>query len=484
MNDKGNAYAEAITKEVESWPGVTVEFSEGSKHPKAKFTYNGDSLFRPFSGTHGFAFAQMLGDMRRVMRQLGAERSKPDPKPEEDDATYRKPPPKPVPRVQAGEPVERKDGIGGQLLDLGLAPDAPAASVPTKIAARAAVREPEPEPEPLGPGEHDIDAERYHSDPCPEPSLSASIAKLAIEKSLYHARHQHPRLNPEHEQTDKLIYRFGRAFHTMLFGHGAAVEVFDYRDWKKDIAKADKADSLARGCTPLLPDQFRKIEEMVRAAKRQISRREDLAYAMAGGRPERVFIWVEDTPSGPVYCRMMADWTPHTARYGVDWKTTGAGAGPDAWGQRTMWDSGCDIQDAFYRRGWRKTIGLDVEALIFAVVETDEPHAMMHHRIMPATQAGADMEVQWAIRAWGACLKSGRWPGYPLDMAWQEKPGWRADRQQGRWDSGQRDLEILDTQLAALTQIADSSPRRGDVEMTDDNPFGLPAIETGGSDGI
>lgn len=114
MNGKGRDYAEAIEREVaEFWPGVTVEFVEGGMHPKAKFTFDGKILSRPFAGTSSdsaFGVHRMLGDMRRVMKQLGAERSKPESK-EEDEARYNKPNPgkEKRPDPVAREPVVQQD---------------------------------------------------------------------------------------------------------------------------------------------------------------------------------------------------------------------------------------------------------------------------------------------------------------------------------------------------------------------------------------
>ena len=94
-------YEEAIRKEVEHWPGVQVEFVNptGKGHPKAKFTFTpaeGDPLVmsRPYAGTPSdatFGVHRMLGDMRRAMKSLGAERDKPEPTKDEDEAPYRKP---------------------------------------------------------------------------------------------------------------------------------------------------------------------------------------------------------------------------------------------------------------------------------------------------------------------------------------------------------------------------------------------------------
>lgn len=120
---------DAIRKEVEQWPGVTVEFSDGAKHPKVKLWYLGQMLARPYAGTpsdSSFGLHNCLGDMRRVMKQLGAKRSKPEPSKDEDEAPYRKPNngaavrPDPV----AGEKARPKPTVTEQLVEQGAPPPA------------------------------------------------------------------------------------------------------------------------------------------------------------------------------------------------------------------------------------------------------------------------------------------------------------------------------------------------------------------------
>jgi hypothetical protein len=120
-------YEDAITAEVENWPGVTVEFAAGAKHPKAKFTFNGKMLSHGYAGTPGdsaFGVHQMLGDMRRVMKKLGATRSKPEPTREEDEAPYRKrveQPAKADKAVRTPDPAKPKPTVADQLVEAGVA---------------------------------------------------------------------------------------------------------------------------------------------------------------------------------------------------------------------------------------------------------------------------------------------------------------------------------------------------------------------------
>lgn len=116
----------AIQREVEEWPGVTVEFVSGGKHPKVKFTYLGNMLARPYPGSPSdamFGIHRTLGDCRRALKQLGAQRPKPEPTKEEDEAPYRKPNdgadkrPHPV----EGELAEPKPDVADQLVAVGVA---------------------------------------------------------------------------------------------------------------------------------------------------------------------------------------------------------------------------------------------------------------------------------------------------------------------------------------------------------------------------
>lgn len=117
-------YQGAIERELQSWPGVTVEFVSTGKHPKAKLWFGGKMLSRPFAGTPSdsvFGVHKMLGDVRRTLKQLGAERDKPEPSKDEDEAPYRKPNegrekrPDPV----KGEPAKVKPDTADQLVKAG-----------------------------------------------------------------------------------------------------------------------------------------------------------------------------------------------------------------------------------------------------------------------------------------------------------------------------------------------------------------------------
>lgn len=71
------AYIEAIERELESWPGVTVRFEQGRKHCRAIFTYRGAERFQTFPSTPSDGVRGVLNntcEVRLRLRELGATR--------------------------------------------------------------------------------------------------------------------------------------------------------------------------------------------------------------------------------------------------------------------------------------------------------------------------------------------------------------------------------------------------------------------------
>lgn len=487
MNSKGQQIADAVSKEIEdNWPHCSVEFKDGKTHPKMTLRFGKLMKSMSFSGTPTSvenSIKSSLGQVRRTLRQMGAERAKPE-SDEEDEKVARKRNEEGVsawPNPVEGEKATPPDTLFKRMSDMAKKGDIPK---PPAQPRPPAVAEEEP-PRRVDVGEYDdIDGEEYLADPCIEPSLSASVGKIIIEKSCRHAAEAHIRLNPNHEPIDKHQFRVGRAFHTMILGKGAPIEVLDYPTWQTKESKQRRDEILQAGGTPLLKKQWENIQLMVPAVRHQIKQRQEIAYAMAGGVPERVYIWKEETPYGPIYCRMMVDWTPHSGDLVPDFKSTAVEAFQQ-WGARTMWDTGCDFQDAFYRRGFRH-FNREFEAMMFVVCETDAPHQIMHHRIDPFSQDEADQMVQHAINMWGYCIHKGRWPGYPLNMAWQTRPGYRSQNLELRKNSGLIDhAKIVEEVEMHIRHGAENKAMLLNdklVESTSENPFGLPPIREGEGD--
>lgn len=258
------------------------------------------------------------------------------------------------------------------------------------------------------PGVYDISAEEYHADPCPEPSLSASIIKLlGPPKTPRHARWKHPRLSPNFKPDEDEKFDIGKAAHALILNDAFHFEVIDAANWTTKDARAKRDGARAAGKIPLLADQFLRVHAMVVAAREQLRDHKDAADAFTNGKPEQTLIWQEDG----VWCRARLDWLPNLSNIFDDYKTTEC-ADPDVF-RRRIEGVGHDIQAAFYLRGI-KALGLAFNSQWrWIVQETDEPYALSVVGPMPGMLELGDRKVAKAVVTWRDCLAADRWPAFP-----------------------------------------------------------------------
>jgi hypothetical protein len=274
------------------------------------------------------------------------------------------------------------------------------------------------------PGVYAIPAATYHADPCPVPSLSASIAKKLCLASPLHAHHDHPRLNPAAVPDEADHFDRGTAAHAVLLEGGGDVVMVDAPDWRTKAAQAARQAARESGKTALLTKDVAEVIAMVGALRGQLDRHVDGGAAMfTAGEPEQTIVWIED---GDLWCRARVDWL-RTDPYAIDdYKTTSASANPDQWA-RTMFAAGHDLQAAFYLRGLRAITGErldDPAAFRFAVQETFPPYAASVIALNPDAMLLAEKKVLYALEAWRTARASGDWFGYPRRTAYATLPAW------------------------------------------------------------
>jgi hypothetical protein len=271
------------------------------------------------------------------------------------------------------------------------------------------------------PGIYQIPAADYHLDPCPEPSLSSSIAKKICLDSPLHAFHDHPRLNPLTERDEAEHFDIGVAAHALLLEGSAQIAIIDAKDWRTKAAQEQRAAARAEGKTPLLVHVCQDVIRMVGALRAQLERHADGGAAMfTDGEAEQTIIWREDD----LWCRARADWLRTDPFACDDYKTTSASANPDQWA-RTMFNAGFDLQAAWYLRGLRAVTGerLDDPATFrFAVQETYPPFAVSVIALNPDAMLLAEKKILYALEQWSDALASGRWHGYPTRTAFATLP--------------------------------------------------------------
>lgn len=268
------------------------------------------------------------------------------------------------------------------------------------------------------PGVYDIPAEVYHEDPCPEPSLSASIAKVLLNKTARHAWMAHPRLNPDHEEENKLAFDIGHAAHALMLEGEDGVEIIEADSYRTKAAKEARDAAYAAGKTPLLPHQAAEVRTMVVVGQAQLADHAEASGAFENGKPEQTLVWQEHG----IWCRARLDWLPANGTVFYDYKTT-TDANPDAW-QRRAFELGADLQAAFYRRGIRAVLGIDNPQFRFVVQEKTVPYALSVVELTPAALALGDAKVHMAIETWRQCFMSNCWPGYPREVCYLDAPGW------------------------------------------------------------
>jgi hypothetical protein len=266
------------------------------------------------------------------------------------------------------------------------------------------------------PGFWEIDAEDYHRDPAPEPSLSQSIGKDLLEFCPRTAWWHHPRLNPQFVPEDDSKFDLGTAAHRMLLGKGREFKTVDAPTWQGKEAKMLRDAYRQAGFVPILVHQHDNCLFMVEAARKQLPLIEGGRHAF---NPEfgdiEMCALVRDVTG--VWARSLIDFYGAKVPDGVvcwDYKTTSGSANPAA------------LKGQFNRLGWAFQAAFQ-ERLItqikpslagrlkfrFLVQENEEPY--LCSVIEPDSEARtiAHKQVAAAFAIWKACLERNIWPAYP-----------------------------------------------------------------------
>ncbi len=296
-------------------------------------------------------------------------------------------------------------------------------------------------------GVYEIPEQRYHADAlCAIPSLSAGMIKTLVRSTARHVWHDSERLNPNYEPPeDPSRFDAGSAKHAMLLGETHKIHVVrGFADWRKDAAKEQRQMARDSGLIPMLEHQMPPLMAMAKAVRAQIDQHEDLAHAFTLGKPEQTLVWFEGEGDDRIACRARLDWL-HSGGVCdlIDLKTTATDIG-EAWPKRTLFDIGGDIQDAWYRRGFRAVFGQHLRPrFAFCVVEDAEPFGCMFHALTPETQDAAEMKVEHAVNLWRWCMRHGAFPGWPRRTNWVDAPPWeRAKAEEFRLIIRQKPAEI------------------------------------------
>jgi hypothetical protein len=265
----------------------------------------------------------------------------------------------------------------------------------------------------------DMPMAEYLADPCPTPSLSASLIHLICSRSPWHAWTASPRLNPAYVREEADRFDLGTAVHAFILQGASDFVVVDAPDWRTQAAKTQREAARRVGRVPLLREQYDQVLAMAAALMPQLAGFDE-PRPFAVGRAEQTLLWQEDG----LWCRARLDWLHDSHETIDDLKTVGGSANPAAW-SRTLFGMGFDIQAAWYRRGVKAVFGTEA-AFRFVLIETDAPHAAAVVALGPDAQDLAEKKIRYGMRVWRECLESDVWPGYPRAIYHADLPPWEA----------------------------------------------------------
>lgn len=269
-------------------------------------------------------------------------------------------------------------------------------------------------------GLFEMPASAYHQDQFSEtPTLSASIARILCSQTPAHAKAAHPRLNPNYVARQDEKFDLGNAVHSLLLEGEDRAFVVHADSWRSADARQSRDNARIEGRVPLLVGQYEEALEMLGAVRAQFETLDVQPPVFTVGKPEQTIAWDENG----VACRARLDWLHDDHKTIDDLKTTSRSADPDAWG-RTMFNTGYDIQAAFYRRAVQSLTRYVEPEMRFVVCETQPPFAVSVVSLAPDALALANEKVDYALRLWKRCLETNRWDAWPTRVCYAEAPGW------------------------------------------------------------
>jgi len=267
---------------------------------------------------------------------------------------------------------------------------------------------------------YDIDGSIYHADPCPEPSLSASIAKIIWQESPAHAREHHPRLNLDFVPVNKRQFDLGAAAHAVLLeGDESNLVIVEADNYRTKAAQETRDAAYDSGLIPLFESNLTDVREMARIAKNFIEETE-LAGIFEVGNSEVTL--VEFSDGFGKRCRL--DWLTNDRFIILDYKTTGGSSKPETWIRRMLFPLHYDIQAYLYLYLNGLTGGVKEAKFIWLVQENEKPYACSLVGASPSVIESGKKKFKYAVHKWKYCIEHDKWPAHDSRIHWAESPSW------------------------------------------------------------
>lgn len=251
--------------------------------------------------------------------------------------------------------------------------------------------------------------ELYHGDCTDGPGISSSGLRTIESKTPLHYWST-SYLNPDRlEPEQKDHFAFGQAAHTLLLSESGFKEKFvvrpdQFKDWRKDAAKAWRDEMQAAGKTVLVPDDLKVIRHIAA----QLAADPLVASGILRGAIEHSMIW-KDAKTG-VWLRARPDVIPSADGVLVDLKTT-TDASPESV-QRSVLNFNYAMQGALAGLGMEATLGTKMTDFVLVWMEKKAPYAVRVSPVDPEWTYWARRQLRRAIDTFAKCIETGVWPGY------------------------------------------------------------------------
>lgn len=314
------------------------------------------------------------------------------------------------------------------------------------------------------PGFYDMREKFYHADPCPEPSLSNSIAKMLLQTAPAKVKLAHPRLNPDFEPKDPSpVMLFGQACHRLLTGKGGDIDVIHYDSYRTKDAQQQKADALQLGRIPALAENYAEAQAMVERCREQLENIEDCQNAFKEGYGEIVAAARE---RDGVWLRGMIDWLEPRFVDGCviiyDYKTTGESADPHV-AHTHISNMAYEVQHGSYMRLMHHLLPGTKVKFRYVIQETEAPYLVSVVELLPFAQSIGAKKFSMARRKWANCLEEGVWPEYFKNIIHVGLPTWSENRWLEREEAEEDFLRAnKDPHLAEI--LSEPEPDRSELK--------------------
>lgn len=294
----------------------------------------------------------------------------------------------------------------------------------------------------VAPGIYDWPVDYYHSDPCPEVSLSSSGINTLLNETPAHFAARNPRLTrwPDHLNDSTKEQDLGTVVHSLVLGKGHEIKIIDLSEFRnKDgtpaqtfnnaAAKKAKEQAEADGLIVIERQAYDQAEFVAAAATEALRQR---FGTWPIGNSEMSMVWKRRTTDkeSEIWCRGLADHLGEGqwSNVIVDLKTTGRGISDYDLQKKAEREAA--VQAAWYSEGLA-AIRPELRGRIkfyFIFVEVEPPYSVRRIALNQQWHDMAPQLIDIAVDKFADCLRADRWDSYPdddvLDMPLRVEQAW------------------------------------------------------------